>query len=405
MNTISGRPTGLHRNEMDLLQHWRRFGGGGGAINGKGGSGNVSGGGRGNTSSGGGPGNRGEGFSRTNAERGWNERNWQSASDRNIYSDIKVADPATQKILNPNPYGGIITQKDGRVYSTGNDDLSYNKARDEWNARTFGDRLANFLAPFGLTSVEPVYNRPATYAGGEFHTGINPAAAAASALGTIAGLNPVAGMIISTGAGQLYDLAGGSEPVLTGPRTIYADDGTGGTAAPWSPSVSRPSTPTAPSTAGGERSSSGTIGSMTPALLSPVAAPEAARTVDEPSEETPPAPTGRTVAAYPYDPLRYGEAAGEWRYFSPDNWPVNAADGGPINGPGDGQDDKIPALLSNNEHVIDALTVAAAGRGDSDAGHRVIEQWKRDVRKRAGLKNPEKAKMMKGSIGSLRSAA
>lgn len=65
-----------------------------------------------------------------------------------------------------------------------------------------------------------------------------------------------------------------------------------------------------------------------------------------------------------------------------------AARMGTVRGPGDGQDDKIPAMLSDNEHVIDAGTVALAGNGSSDAGHRVIEKFKRDIRAKAGLKKP-----------------
>lgn len=65
-----------------------------------------------------------------------------------------------------------------------------------------------------------------------------------------------------------------------------------------------------------------------------------------------------------------------------------AARMGTVRGPGDGQEDKIPAMLSDNEHVIDAGTVALAGNGSSDAGHRVIEKFKRDIRSKAGLKKP-----------------
>lgn len=67
-----------------------------------------------------------------------------------------------------------------------------------------------------------------------------------------------------------------------------------------------------------------------------------------------------------------------------------AAMAGRIAGPGDGKSDSIEARLSHNEHVIDAATVALAGNGDSDAGHKIIEEWKRRVRSKAGMKNPKK---------------
>lgn len=66
-----------------------------------------------------------------------------------------------------------------------------------------------------------------------------------------------------------------------------------------------------------------------------------------------------------------------------------------IRGAGDGQSDDIDAKLADNEHVIDALTVAAAGRGSSEAGHKRIEKWKSDVRRAAGIKDSKKAPMMK----------
>ena len=164
---------------------------------------------------------------------GSNEATRAAAFGKSAYDDIKIADPKTDRILNPNKYGGLVFGKDGATLSTGNDDLAYNDAIDKWNKRDFFDRAANFLAPFGLTSIKPNYNRPATFAGGNFHTGINPAGAL---VGLGAGmLVPGLGVVAGPLAGAAYDEAGGLSPVLSGPRTIYADDGTGGTARPDSP--------------------------------------------------------------------------------------------------------------------------------------------------------------------------
>ena len=63
-----------------------------------------------------------------------------------------------------------------------------------------------------------------------------------------------------------------------------------------------------------------------------------------------------------------------------------ASDVGAVKGPGSGRDDKIPALLSDNEHVLDAEVVALAGDGSSDEGHRRIEKWKADLRRSKGKK-------------------
>lgn len=75
--------------------------------------------------------------------------------------------------------------------------------------------------------------------------------------------------------------------------------------------------------------------------------------------------------------------------------PSLSARAGVIRGAGDGQSDDIDAKLADNEHVFDALTVAAAGRGSSEAGHKRLEKLKTDIRRSAGMKNPTKAPMMK----------
>lgn len=61
-----------------------------------------------------------------------------------------------------------------------------------------------------------------------------------------------------------------------------------------------------------------------------------------------------------------------------------------VKGPGSGQSDDINAKLSNDEHVIDATTIAALGDGSSDEGHRRMDQLRVLIRKRAGMKNPKK---------------
>lgn len=81
------------------------------------------------------------------------------------------------------------------------------------------------------------------------------------------------------------------------------------------------------------------------------------------------------------------------------NWGyVNAAQGGSIHGPGDGKSDDIPAQLSADENVWDAGTVADAGNGSSEAGHKVMQEMKEEVRRQAGRKNPKEPS---GSMGFL----
>jgi hypothetical protein len=67
-----------------------------------------------------------------------------------------------------------------------------------------------------------------------------------------------------------------------------------------------------------------------------------------------------------------------------------------VGGPGDGQDDHIPALLSDGEFIIPADVVSALGSGSTDAGsdalYDMIHNIRRSYRK-AGVKDiPQKAK-------------
>lgn len=55
-----------------------------------------------------------------------------------------------------------------------------------------------------------------------------------------------------------------------------------------------------------------------------------------------------------------------------------------FNGPGSGRDDKIPALLSDGEYVIDAETLALLGDGSTKEGARRMDQFRANIRKHKG---------------------
>lgn len=57
-----------------------------------------------------------------------------------------------------------------------------------------------------------------------------------------------------------------------------------------------------------------------------------------------------------------------------------------VGGPGDGRDDKIPALLSDGEYVIDAETVALLGNGSTKAGADALDNFRVSIRKHKGRK-------------------
>lgn len=93
----------------------------------------------------------------------------------------------------------------------------------------------------------------------------------------------------------------------------------------------------------------------------------------------------------------YGTTGGQADFFGgQDNPTIKAAHGGAIaqmrdagrmyRGPGGGQDDKIPAMLSNNEYVIDATTVADLGDGDPEAGAAKLDQFRAAVGRQKGRK-------------------
>ena len=55
-----------------------------------------------------------------------------------------------------------------------------------------------------------------------------------------------------------------------------------------------------------------------------------------------------------------------------------------VDGPGSGRDDKIPALLSDGEYVIDAETLALLGDGSTKEGARRMDRFRANIRKHKG---------------------
>jgi hypothetical protein len=73
--------------------------------------------------------------------------------------------------------------------------------------------------------------------------------------------------------------------------------------------------------------------------------------------------------------------------YAPEVDDVRFARGGfAVEGAGDGRDDKIPALLSDGEYVIDAETVALLGNGSNKAGAKLLDSFRVKVRKQKGKK-------------------
>lgn len=53
-----------------------------------------------------------------------------------------------------------------------------------------------------------------------------------------------------------------------------------------------------------------------------------------------------------------------------------------VKGPGAGQDDQIPAMLSDGEYVMDAATVSDIGDGSTEAGAKRLDQFRQNIRKK-----------------------
>jgi hypothetical protein len=142
-----------------------------------------------------------------------------------------------------------------------------------------------------------------------------------------------------------------------------------------------------------------------------------------------------------FDPFTYGQKSGEFNFFKPmveapaapvppvaepmpapmpDEYAPGYASGGAadddmmahlvayhrdgghqgpgqVRGIGTGQDDKIPAWLSDGEYVWSAQDVADLGDGSTDAGVRKLDEMRQLVRKQAGRKDVKKiAKPQRG---------
>jgi hypothetical protein len=147
-------------------------------------------------------------------------------------------------------------------------------------------------------------------------------------------------------------------------------------------------------------------------------------------------PLNRTRNVATFDPFTYGQSSGEFRFFgnerpvfqvgigstplpapiapttpgpdagiAPEPEPVNKKRGGPIRGIGGGQDDKIPAMLSDGEYVFSAQDVADLGDGSNDEGARRLDEMRKLIRKQAGRRNTKTIAKPQKSVSSLLRAA
>jgi len=60
---------------------------------------------------------------------------------------------------------------------------------------------------------------------------------------------------------------------------------------------------------------------------------------------------------------------------------ITGKTGNYVQGKGDGQSDDIPAMLANGEYVFDADVVSALGNGSNEAGAKVLDKMRENIRK------------------------
>jgi hypothetical protein len=128
-------------------------------------------------------------------------------------------------------------------------------------------------------------------------------------------------------------------------------------------------------------------------------------------------PSGRARQrnAATFDPFTYGQSEGEFAFFGDGMAEGGEVDDdmvshliayrkggghmgpGQVKGIGSGQEDKIPAWLSDGEYVWSAQDVADLGDGSTDEGVRRLDRMRKMVRQRAGRKDVKKiAKPQRG---------
>jgi hypothetical protein len=93
---------------------------------------------------------------------------------------------------------------------------------------------------------------------------------------------------------------------------------------------------------------------------------------------------GRTFSPLT-DPYTYGQFGPEHNFFTDE---LNMRGGGGVSGPGTGQSDEIPAMLSNGEYVVDAESVSALGDGSTDAGAKKLDALRHNLRKHKRATKP-----------------
>lgn len=232
--------------------------------------------------------------------------------------------------------------------------------------------LDTIAGPF-IDVNEPDWNNPASFAGGDWHTSTNLGGAAAALAGLGLGA-PGLGFIGSqidnlVGIPDLYHGSWEMERDIRNETDQARAAGSSGAGQGIGHSGGRQG--------GTGRGGENLATAITRAAATAAgAAPAPSSTPSSPTPQPAPTPTGRTYIPL-NDPYTYGIFGPEHQFFTSE---LNMSHGGDVDGPGDGQSDSIPAMLSKGEYVIDAESVAALGDGSTDAGAKKLDDFRRTLR-------------------------
>jgi hypothetical protein len=272
----------------------------------------------------------------------------------------------------------------------------YNSAVDRYHKEHPANELdrwdvLDFIGGPFIDANPPDVTKPASYAGGDWHTSTN----VGGALGTVGGAAlgfPGLGL-----AGSWIDDQLGIPDVYHGGPGYVSD-----AAREYQAGLNGGNNASAPQGGGTGQGNFGQtpIKSILQAATVGAGAAGGNPPAGTPTPETPALPAGRTYEPLT-NPYTYGQFGPEHQFFTGSLADVDMARGGTVPGgaSGGGQDDIIPAALAPNEHVLDAEIVSAIGDGNSDAGHAKIEQFKQAIRKHKRSAKPGSIPPMAKSIG------
>lgn len=288
---------------------------------------------------------------------------------------------------------GAYTTPTGRLEDAYNPHMrDFTNATTEFKNRSSLWDALDFIAGPAVNVEQPEWSKIGTYSGGTWHTGTSVPGVIGALGGMFSGVPMVGGALGQWAGDQL-----GIGDVLHGGYSDLPD---------WAKSDQTGGGIHGPQGGGGDTGKG--IGFNSPSsptgAANPIGLPAPSTNSTSGAE---PSGGGSNGAARTYvpssDPYNYGQFGPEHNFFLDE---LNMRGGGGVSGPGDGQSDDIPAMLSNGEYVMDAETVSSIGNGSTEAGAKKLDAFRHNVRKhKRGAKKTKIPPKTKGLGEYMRRAA